>query len=180
MQKHFLLVPFFIAFVAVGSMAQGSSSLKTKLGAWYGNWEGIFEIYTLEGRKDSLTMNLTIGSSGVEDTLIWNTSFVQGERVIEKPYKLYESEEPNVFVLDEGNTIDIPQYLLGNEIISFYAVMGSKYWVSYRILDKERMLFAIGVIPEEEGTKSGGEGEIPIVESFKIRMTQTAILNKKK
>ncbi len=158
--------------------AQDSIPIADQLKPWLGTWEGPFKIYSNKGQVDSLSMSILIESNEEGDTLVWRTTFTQAERVIEKPYFLYAGDEENVFILDEDNSIQIPQYLLGSEMISYYSVMKSNYMVIYRLLDDENMIFSIVVLPEGDPIVTGGENEIPLVENHKVTMTQTAELKK--
>jgi hypothetical protein len=179
---------FFIASVMFSNVIFGkhlnsidSSDIQT-LNMFIGHWKGNLKIVNMGEVLHIIPCDLNIKpDSANQESLIWSMSFHGEQGTIEKPYKLLSSEESGKFLLDEGNSIIIPEYFSENSLSNFYKVEENFYFVETTLLNANEIRFRISVIsgqPELISGASNDSNEIPQVESHRIYTVQEAFLKK--
>lgn len=149
---------------------------------WLGYWSGELNIYDSTGLNNQLEMALDISKT---DTIgVYNWTIIYGADSMEqkRKYQLKELDSTTGhYLIDEKNGILLDVYLFNNELNSIFEVSGNTLFITYkRVL--ENLIFSVKVYSSKEIRISGNikdqNQEIPIVNSFKLKTTQEALLHK--
>ena len=85
--------------------------------------------------------------------------------------------DPGRFEIDEGNGIRIPTFLIGDELVSHFAVSGNRLTSRYRAVP-EGILFEVIMGSAEPAGRTGGEGGVPPVDVYDVRVVQRGVLSR--
>tara|TARA_R110000796_G_scaffold162592_1_gene279425 strand:- start:64856 stop:65368 length:513 start_codon:yes stop_codon:yes gene_type:complete len=146
--------------------------------SWEGEWRGKLEIYNEKGLQQSVEMGLNIISQS-DSSWKWQIIYGSGEQEQVRDYLLYKNEtDPNQYVLDEQNSIQLYLSQVNQGLYSWFTVMQSELLVSYELIDGE-IHFETITTTESQSLTTGGEDNSPEVKAQKVRNIQKAVLIKK-
>lgn len=135
--KKFISLIFLIIF------SQYLFSQDTYLSQWIGYWEGDLYIYSKGEIKDTVPSILTITKTDNPDVFIWKTVYKAPDKDIVKDYKMIAQDSiPNMYILDEGDGIELEVYKFGNKLYSVFEVQGNLLTSLYELKDN-KLIFEI-------------------------------------
>jgi len=145
---------------------------------WEGDWKGTLEIFNAEGKQQDVPMELLIHPTDSADR--WQWTIVYGVDSIrqERKYELIIVDaEKGHYQIDEKNSIIIDAYLINGEFISHFSVMGSSIITRDRIVG-DKMAYEIISSRMKTPITTGGEENVPQVDTYPITVTQRAMLSR--
>lgn len=152
---------------------------------WFGTWRGEVEATSLKGQTSVFQMELTVQPLSEPGRWQWQIVYSGPQGESKRPYELVTSQEqPGQFVIDEKNGILIDTTLLGNTIVSQFAVQGQSLISRYRLRNTgpdasaPSIEFEILAGPSKVASTSGGQNDVPAVESWLITSRQSAVLKR--
>ena len=150
---------------------------------WLGFWEGELHIYNEIGLKQSLPMALDNSTTNITGQYTWAIIYGSDSIAGRRDYLLKEVDKSNGhYIVDEKNGILLDAYLIDNELISVFEVMGNSLTSTYK-REGNNMIFEIMMYKSQHVSITGdtiiGTDTIPPVKSYKPIVTQKAILTKK-
>jgi len=149
---------------------------------WLGFWEGDLNIYNEMGLKQTLPMSLDHSISDVSGTYNWAIIYGSDSIAGRRDYVLKEVDKSKGhYIVDEKNGILLDAYLIDNELISVFDVMGNSLISTYKI-EGNNMIFEIMMYKSQHLNITGdtiiGTDTIPPVKSYKPFVRQKAVLTK--
>ncbi len=150
---------------------------------WCGTWSGNLEIYNHKGKLQELPMHLEVLPTDSLDRHQWIITYIKDSLTTDlRAYELVTVDSlQGLYQIDEKNSIIIDAYLIENEFISVFEVMGNILEITYRhegdYIAFEIVMFSSSEVSITGDTLSQGE-EIPMVKSYPIKITQKAQLYK--
>lgn len=135
-----------------------------------GHWKGKLMIYANGILRDSV--NITLDISPIDGTnWIWKTSYHSEQYPMVKDYKMI-SEGGQVYIMDEGNEIELINYLFGDKLYCIFETEEVLLTSSYELVE-DRLIFEVtsGKMNAEE---RGG------VRNYPVSHVQRAVLRKVK
>lgn len=91
-----------------------------------GTWEGTLYIFSQGALPDSVPTEMSVALIIEDSTWEWKTSYLMPDSTVVKDYTLRLTDaDQQHYVVDEGNGIVLKAYLLGDQLLSKFAVQGS-------------------------------------------------------
>ena len=150
---------------------------------WLGYWEGELEIFNSKGLQQTIPMALDHRKSDEDGVYIW--AIIYGEDTIagRRDYLLRTVDSSlGHYQTDEKNGIILDAFLMGDELISVFSVMGNNLTSIYE-RSGDYMNFEILMSKSDTLTVTGntieGEETTPEVISFEPRNRQKARLKRR-
>ncbi|KOY85964.1 hypothetical protein AD998_07235 [bacterium 336/3] len=150
----------------------------TALDAWKGIWKGKLEIFTGEGKKQEIPMELHILPTDSAHKFTFKIIYDKSPR----DYTLVVKDATKgIYTLDENNGIKMDMVLLNNSFVSCFEVMDNILISSYR-LENNQIISEIFSCSKKQALKTGNmpEKDIPEVISYPPKVLQRAILRNTK
>ena len=180
MTQRVLLIPLVLALViAAGgtTSAEGpEESGATFPESWVGAYGGDLVIRSPGAASKTVAAEMRVEATESADRFRWRLRY--GEQAWREYRLVVVDRATGSFVLDEQNSIRIPAVLLDDELISVFSVMGNRISVRYR-KDGDTVLLDMLSTTAEPAGKTGGEGGVPTVDTFRVQNRQQARLEKK-
>jgi hypothetical protein len=150
---------------------------------WLGNWIGNLEIVSVKGVTQQLPIELEMARTDTPNVFIWAITYGEDKVKGRRDYLLrVKDATKGHYIHDEKNSIYLDAFLIGNRLISDFAVEGTHLTSTYERVD-DKMIFDIVFGDEKVLNTSGntieGSDTIPSVKSFKTKGYQRSILIKK-
>lgn len=146
-------------------------------GDWVGEWAGMLQIDVPQGRKQRVPMELHIAPLDSAGAYTW--VIVYGTDKDERSYTLLPKDPAKgLYEINENNGIVLNNYLIGNELLCRFSVMGNLLLSSYE-RPHEGIVFNIISGKSEPQAKTGGVGDVPVVDNYWLTVRQRALLEKK-
>lgn len=152
---------------------------------WFGTWRGEVEATSLKGQTSTFQMELTVRPLTEPGRWQWQIVYSGTQGESKRPYELVASkDQPGQFVIDEKNSIVIDTTLLGNTIVSQFSVQGQSLLSRYRLRNSgpdasaPSIEFEILAGPSKVATTSGGQNDVPAVDSWLLTSRQSAVLKR--
>jgi hypothetical protein len=164
--KKLIGIKLFILFAfSPGSKAQKSFPEKC-----LGTWKGQMLIYKEGIAKDSVRVVLKVTRSDDQHTFGWKTSYLSEKTPMVKDYLLRLSEEgKNIYILDEGDGVELQEYLFGNKLYSVFETNDILLTSSYELID-DKLIFEVTSGKRTEQTKS--------VQNYSVNFLQRVIFKR--
>lgn len=144
---------------------------------WFGHWRGRLAIHDPSGSVQYAPMEMHIGPEVGDDRVRWTIVYGEGERRQERPYELVTVDATaQRYEVDEKNSIRIPSRFIGGNLLGRFEVGGSWIVSRYRV-DRDRLTFEL-IVGSNEGTRTGGEGAVPVVLGFPVDAYHQAVLDR--
>ncbi len=107
-----------------------------------GTWSGMMKIYFHGILKDSVKVVFTVSVLS-DNSWIWKTDYISEKMPITKDYilKLKDSSS-TIYVLDEGEGVELMDYSFGNKLYSFFETEGVFLTSTYELLG-EKLIFEV-------------------------------------
>lgn len=147
---------------------------------WLGTWEGDFVGYNQMNKAYELTMRMEITETENPNRWHWKTIYPateQTEEIVKDYYLEAIDLEKGYFVTDEDNSILLDTYLVENTFYSRFLVQENLILSMYR-WENGKINFEIVFGNDEPNQTTGGEEDIPEVQSYAIPIIQKATLEK--
>ncbi|MDX2304492.1 MAG: hypothetical protein NW226_16920 [Microscillaceae bacterium] len=136
-----------------------------------GTWEGMMQIYYQGTLRDSVRVRFTVAPQS-ENTWKWQTEYLSEKMPLTKNYTLkLKDARQNLYTTDEGNGIELHEYLFGNKLYSVFEVEGILLTSSYELRGAE-------LIFEVTSGKKIPEATTQEVSNFSTLSLQRVILKK--
>ncbi|MFN3315648.1 MAG: hypothetical protein ACK40K_02465 [Raineya sp.] len=164
------LLIFFFVFAFGKTFAQNSQAISK----WFGIWKGTLQIYTPEGKKQEIPMELHILPTDTAGRYTWKIVYDKSPR----NYTLIAKDvSKGLYVIDENNGIVLENQLFDNTFFSCFEVMDNLLACSYR-LENKQLVFEIFSMNKKKSQKTGNipEKEIPEVIDYPSQVMQRAVL----
>jgi hypothetical protein len=164
--KKIIGATLFILFVfAPGCRAQKSFPEKC-----LGNWKGQMLIYKDGVIKDSVKVVLNVTRSEEQHTFGWKTSYLSEKAPMVKDYRMILSEAgKNIYILDEGDGIQLQNYLFENKLYSVFETNDILLTASYELMD-DKLIFEVTSGKRTDPTEG--------VENYSVNYLQRVIFKK--
>jgi hypothetical protein len=102
-----------------------------------GNWKGIMKIYSKGILKDTVTVLLTIKKQ-TDTSWMWKTEYISAKTPVTKDYVLRLKDKiNNVYVTDEGDGIELKDYLFDDKLYSVFETEGILLTSFYELMGKQ-------------------------------------------
>jgi hypothetical protein len=102
-----------------------------------GNWKGIMKIYSRGVLKDTVTVLLTIKKQ-TDTSWMWKTEYISTKTPVTKNYVLrLKDKANNVYVTDEGDGIELKDYLFDDKLYSIFEIEGIMLTSFYELRGKQ-------------------------------------------
>ncbi|MFM7851941.1 MAG: hypothetical protein ACKO96_08490 [Flammeovirgaceae bacterium] len=102
-----------------------------------GTWTGVMYIYKFGTLRDSVHVKLTVANEA-KQVWVWRMEYVSTKMPMVKDYKLkLKDGEKNVYVTDEGDGLELTDYLTGNKLYSIFETHDIMLTSSYELLGDE-------------------------------------------
>jgi len=150
--------------------------------SWAGTWQGKLDIYTPQGKAQTIPMELHILPIDTSDRHTWTIIYGAGDQAQKRPYELVTIDAAaGHYQIDEKNNILIDAYHFGDKLIQHFSVMGTMLVATNEVRDNE-MIFEIYSGKDEAVTTSGDttfeSEDIPEVQAFPVANYQRAVLRR--
>jgi len=177
-----LSVLYLLCTVSISAQNSNTLILNDFPASWQGDWAGELQIFTSEGLKQSLPMQLLI--QPIENSTDYSFSIIYGVDVEAglRSYVLKTIDaSKGLFAIDEQNSIMIDAYFLGETLVQRFEVMGN---LLETIIEKrgdtlEWKIFSGSIKPSNTTGDTVYEGDtIPPVKTFPMKVLQKCIMSK--
>lgn len=164
----YMLIAFFVSLLISNGTAQNLFPDKCA-----GTWEGMMQIYYQGTLRDSVKVRFTVAPQS-ENAWKWQTEYLSEKMPLTKNYTLkLKDATQNLYITDEGNGIELHEYLFGNKLYSVFEVEGILLTSSYELRGEE-------LIFEVTSGKKIPEATTQEVSNFSTLSLQRVILKKTK
>lgn len=137
--KKIIGVTFFILFTFSPDCRAQKSFPEKCLGIW----KGQMLIYKDGVIKDSVKVVLDVTKSEEKHTFGWKTSYLSEKAPLVKDYHMRLSETgKNIYILDEGDGVELQDYLFGNKLYSVFETNDILLTSSYELID-DKLIFEV-------------------------------------
>ena len=132
--KQRLLV---LSLLVLGSW-QTSFAQKTFVDQCLGQWKGMMYIYSRSKLVDSVLVRFTAAPTDKPDTWTWKTEYISEKLPMVKDYVLRAKDvAKGRYVTDEGDGIELTEYVFGNKMYSVFETGGILLTSSYELRGRE-------------------------------------------
>ncbi len=103
-----------------------------------GNWKGTMYIYSRGTLKDSVSVKLTVAKTSDIKAWTWKTEYLSATMPMAKEYVLrLKDASKGIYIIDEGNGVELVNYLFGNKLYCVFETSGVTLTSSYELKAKE-------------------------------------------
>jgi hypothetical protein len=102
-----------------------------------GTWKGTMHIYQYGILRDSVEVKMSVAK--INDTKwTWKTEYLSAKTPMVKDYKLIlKDKSKNLYITDEGEGLELTDYLTGNKLYSTFETHGVMLTASYELRGEE-------------------------------------------
>lgn len=170
MKSIFKIVFSFLVVVGYNQAVEAQASFGDRC---IGSWEGMMYIYSKGTLKDSVSVRLTVQKTNTSNSWTWKTEYLSAKMPMTKDYTLrLPDPSTNKYITDEGDGIELTDYLYGNKLYSIFETHDVFLTSTYELHDKE-LIFEVTSGKKEAGTH-------PEVNTYSTDNLQRVVLKKKK
>lgn len=138
-----------------------------------GKWQGTMCIYSAGKLRDSVKVELTIAKTSTLNVWTWKTDYKSEKMPVVKDYKMKLSDtKPNCYITDEGDGIELENYLFNNKLYNVFETEGIMLTSSYELLN-DKLIFEV-----TSGKKTSKDSSQ--VTNFSVSSLQRVIFSKVK
>jgi hypothetical protein len=157
--------------------APAAAPAKTFPAAWAGTYRGELEVFGSAGKRQKLRMEFLIAPTKDPKRVRWVIGYEGQPR---RDYELVTTDAAKgEYEIDEKNSIVIPARLMGDELVSVFAVSGNQLVARYR-LSKDTLTFDVTMFTQLAAGTTGGKDGIPVVSTYVPQNVQRAVLERVK
>ncbi|MCM5528305.1 hypothetical protein [Parasegetibacter sp. NRK P23] len=107
-----------------------------------GVWNGMMHIYSKGIKKDSVMVVFEVHKQN-DTTWGWKTKYVSEKSPMVKDYTLRQSNNQYEFITDEGQNIQLQEYVYGNKMYSQFETGNILLTSSYELVNPGELLFEV-------------------------------------
>jgi hypothetical protein len=168
-------LPILLLAAACGGPANAAPAPPAFPESWAGTWKGDLRILSPGRPEQTVPMEIVIGAAAEAGR--WRWAIRYGEQPV-RDYRLAVLDAAaGKCEIDERNGIVLPATQLGGELLSLFAVSGSRIEARYR-LEGDVLRFEILSSAAEAGGRTGGRDGVPEVAWYAVRGLQRAELRR--
>lgn len=135
-KKILLFVPLFLFVLELNAQNDFISKC-------IGKWHGTMFIYASGKVRDSVKVELTIAKTNTPNLYTWKTAYISEKMPMVKDYKMKLSDtKPNCYITDEGDGIELENYLFNNKLYNVFETEGIMLTSSYEFIN-ENLVFEV-------------------------------------
>lgn len=134
-----------------------------------GKWTGMMQIWQRGELRDSVKVEFTVARI-TDSSWQWRMDYLSAARPLTKDYVLRKKSATR-FVTDEGDGIQLDEFVFGNKMYCLFKVGGGTLTASYELLGNGQLLFEVTSAGAPTPTGSG-------VENFPVTSIQKALLTR--
>ena len=169
MKSVFKIIFSFLLLVGYNQPVQAQVSFGDRC---IGSWEGMMYIYSKGTLKDSVSVRLTVQKANTSNTWTWKTEYLSAKLPMTKDYILrLPDPSTNKYITDEGDGIELTDYLYGNKLYSIFETHDVFLTSTYELHDKE-LIFEVISGKKEASTH-------PEINTYSTDNLQRVVLKKK-
>ncbi|WP_435354341.1 hypothetical protein [Emticicia sp. SJ17W-69] len=106
--------------------------------ACLGTWKGTMYIYSRGTLRDSVSVRLTVAKTEKPNAWTWKTTYLSPKMPMVKDYVLrLKDASKNVYITDEGDGIELVDYLFNNKLYSVFETHNVLLTSSYELRGNE-------------------------------------------
>jgi hypothetical protein len=136
-----------------------------------GVWKGTMHIYAYGTLKDSVEVRLTVARTTAPDAWTWKTEYLSEKLPAVKDYVVrLKDREKNLYVTDEGEGLELTDYLVGNKMYSVFETEGILLTSSYELRGQE-LIFEVSSGKKEPASH-------PSVTNYSVRNLQRVVFRR--
>jgi hypothetical protein len=150
--------------------------------AWVGTWKGQLEILsanTKQPKQAPIDLVLEIGPIKGSKAFTWKTTYTTPTGPLVKDYKLVTDSIEGRYKIDEGDSILLDNYWLGNKLYCCFEVENMLFYCTYE-LQGDKLVFEIVFGPAKPINSTGNTviatDTIPEVKNYAFSGLQRAVL----
>lgn len=146
---------------------------------WLGDWHGELVISSI-GKTETMNVDMGLNIHEIDDsTWQWQLSYKRDSIVDVRNYTLKSTERTGVYVIDEGNSIELYLTSVANGLYSSFDVAGSDLMIYYEMPGEKGDRIIFRTLASGKPTETGaGEKEIPEVITRLVGTVQHCVLYK--
>jgi hypothetical protein len=173
---------FFIMFnlLIINELnAQTIDSLQIKIPqAWLGHWQGDMQMVYASGKVLQVKVELEIKQISPE-RWAWKIFYIDEKNRQERAYELFaRNSQKGNYAIDEKNSIILEAFYSQNTLQCVFNVQNNMIYTVYR-LENQTLSFENTMHKANQPLKTGGKGEVPVVDSYTIFTHHKAVLRRK-
>lgn len=133
-------IPFLIILFALVVKVNAQNDFISKC---IGKWQGTMFIYSAGKLRDSVKVELTVAKTNTLNVWKWKTDYKSEKMPVVKDYKMKLSDtKPNCYITDEGDGIELENYLFNNKLYNVFETEGIMLTSSYELLN-DKLIFEV-------------------------------------
>jgi hypothetical protein len=133
-------ISFLVTFIVLMFKVNAQTDFITKC---IGKWHGTMYIYASGKLRDSVKVELTIAKTDTPNLYTWKTEYKSEKMPMVKDYKMKLSDtKPNCFITDEGDGIELENYLFNDKLYNIFETEGIMLTSSYECVN-ENLVFEV-------------------------------------
>lgn len=137
-----------------------------------GIWEGMMIISRSGVKPDSVNVRFTAAKISGTNSWTWKTEYLSSKMPVVKDYLLrLKDEDKNIYVLDEGDNIELMNYLHGNKLYSLFETQDIFLTSTYELTGKE-LIFEVTA-----GKKLNDASRVEVI-NYSVTTSQRVVLHK--
>lgn len=103
-----------------------------------GTWKGKMYIYNKGNLRDSVEVRLTVSKTSEANEWSWKTEYLSAKMPMVKDYRLrLKDASKNTYVTDEGNGIELADYLFNNKLYCVFETHNIILTSTYELRENE-------------------------------------------
>lgn len=139
--------------------------------SWSGTWKGTMHIYRSGKLVDSVDVTHIIKPSDRAGSYVWRTEYRSAMNPMVKDYVLRTKDaEKGIYVIDEGEGLELISYLMGGRLFSTFEVKGIMLTANYEMKGSE-LVFEVTSGKKDSATGGG-------VINYAVTSLQRVVLRK--
>ncbi|GGD67056.1 hypothetical protein GCM10011514_33900 [Emticicia aquatilis] len=162
---------FFIIFLLNLGIIQNGIAQNSFIEGCLGTWKGKMYIYNKGNLRDSVEVRLTVSKTNKPDEWSWKTEYLSAKMPMVKDYVLrLKDASKNAYVTDEGNGIELADYLFNNKLYCVFETHNIILTSTYELRENE-------LIFEVTSGKKGDIGNQEVV-NYPVENLQRVVFKK--
>lgn len=109
-----------------------------------GTWSGMMQLHAKGINYDSIAVKLFVERTDQPNTWTWRKEYYAADTTRIKDYKmLYKDTTKNIYIIDEGDGIELQQYLFKNKLYGVFETEGLVLTSNYELLSDKELQFEV-------------------------------------
>jgi hypothetical protein len=138
---------------------------------WVGTWSGMMHIYKAGKIVDSVAVTHLIKPGERSGDFTWRTEYASVKNPVVKDYVLrIKDAARGLYVIDEGEGLELTSYLMGSRLLSTFEVSGIFLTANYELRGEE-LIFEVTSGKKDAATGGG-------VTNYSVNTLQRVVLKR--